>query len=99
MEQVATDNGVYLLSLSRFLDYIGYSRKSLVWSPTRKFPATLPNGGLSEVVHPTFGEKSGASIRPDSLGSVSGLYMKRKAQQPVSMGSTSSLYEGTDRVE
>ncbi len=99
MEQVATDNGVYLLSLSRFLDYIGYSRKSLVWSPTRKFPATLPNGGLSDLVHPTFGEKSGATIRPDSLGSVSGVYMKRKAKQPVSMGSTSSLYEGTDRVE
>lgn len=34
MEQSATDNGVYVLSLSRFLDYIGYSRKA--WHGVRR---------------------------------------------------------------
>ncbi|MEY3458770.1 MAG: hypothetical protein RL215_1927 [Planctomycetota bacterium] len=88
MEQAATDNGVYVLSLSRFLDYIGYSRKSLAWSPTRPFPATLPNGAKSSSVNATFGGRQSSAV-------ISGAFSGRSARPLPSTGSTSALYRGT----
>ncbi len=69
MEEAATDNGVYVLSLSRFLDYIGYSRKSLAWSPTKPFPVTLPNGAKSRSVNASVGTRQSSSA---NSGAVSG---------------------------
>ncbi|MEI7701236.1 MAG: hypothetical protein WCK86_15665 [Planctomycetia bacterium] len=92
MEQAATDNGVYVLSLSRFLDYIGYSRKSLAWSPTKPFPANLPNGAKSTSVNATFGSRSSSAA---ISGSVSG----RTRKVFPSTGSTSALYKNTNNQE
>ena len=92
MEQAATDNGVYVLSLSRFLDYIGYSRKSLAWSPTKPFPATLPNGSRSTSVDATFGSRQSSAAISGAVGG--------RAKRPLpSTGSTSALYKNTNRPE
>ena len=92
MEEAATDNGVYVLSLSRFLDYIGYSRKSLAWSPTKPFPVTLPNGAKSRSVNASVGTRqSSAAIS----GAVSG-----STKRPLSStGATSGLYKNTNSSE
>jgi len=92
MEQAATDNGVYVLSLSRFLDYIGYSRKSLAWSPTKPFPANLPNGAKSSSVNATFGSRQ-------SSAAISGSVNGRSPKRLPSTGSTSALYKNTNTQE
>ena len=92
MEQAATDNGVYVLSLSRFLDYIGYSRKSLAWSPTKPFPATLPNGAKSTSVNATFGSRQ-------SSAAISGAVSGRSRKPMPSTGATSALYKNTNTQE
>jgi len=92
MEQAATDNGVYVLSLSRFLDYIGYSRKALAWSPTKPFPATLPNGSKSTSVNATFGNRQSSAAISGAVGG--------RAKRPLpSTGSTSALYKNTNSPE
>jgi hypothetical protein len=88
LEQAATDNGVYVLSLSRFLDYIGYSRKSLAWSQTRPFPATLPNGAKSTSVNATFGSRQSSAV-------ISGAFSGGSKRPLPSTGATSSLYKNT----
>ena len=92
MEQAATDNGVYVLSLSRFLDYIGYSRKSLAWSPTKPFPANLPNGAKSTSVNATFGSRQ-------SSAAISGAVSGRSRKPMPSTGATSALYKNTNTQE
>jgi len=92
LEQAATDNGVYVLSLSRFLDYIGYSRKSLAWSQTRPFPATLPNGAKSTSVNATFGSRQSSAV-------ISGAFSGAPKRPLTSTGATSGLYKNTKPQE
>lgn len=84
-------NGVYVISLSSFLDYIGYSSKSLVFSPTKPFPGKLSNGASSPSVNAKVG-------RRDTVAPVSGKYSNRGAAPTPSLGATSKLYQG-NRLE
>ncbi len=84
-------NGVYVISLSSFLDYIGYSSKSLVFSPTKPFPGKLSNGASSPSVNSKVGSR-------DTVAPVSGKYSARGAKPTPSLGATSKLYQG-NRLE
>jgi hypothetical protein len=85
MRDAAENSGVRLIDLASFLDYMGYSRKRLVWTQTSPFPGKLPNGSKSLAV--TTGETSQVSSRPDD-----GSYPSAKRKPLVSTGSTSALY-------
>jgi hypothetical protein len=92
MELEAENNGVYLLSLASFLDYVGYSRKRLTWSPTQEFPAILANGGKSETVNAPLG-------RRQSTAAIGGTFSTRRTKPTVSNGKTTKLYESPAREE
>ena len=95
MVRAAENNGVYLLNLSSFLDYIGYSRKRLVWTPSSKFPGVLANGAKSLGVNTTLGARQ-------SSGAISGAYssgLGAKRKSVPSMGSTTGLYRNTNGNE
>lgn len=89
MREAAENNGVYLLSLSSFLDYIGYSRKRLAWTPTQDFPGLLANGSKSATVNAPIG-------RRQSSAAIGGTYSSRRTKPLVSTGSTSKLYQHTN---
>ncbi len=95
MKTAAENNGVYLLNLSSFLDYIGYSRKRLVWTPTSKFPGVLANGAKSLGVNTTLGSRQSSAAISGAYSS--GLKAKRKPSQ--SMGATTGLYRNTNGNE
>ena len=92
MTDAAENNGVYVISLSSFLDYIGYSSKSLTYSPTKRFPAVLANGAASTKTKPGIGARS-------SSAAISGAFSTRKARPLVSNGATSKLYRNTNGDE
>lgn len=96
MEEVATDNGVYVLSLSRFLDYIGYSRKSLAWSPTKPFPLTLPNGAKSRSVEASIGSRQASTGAEQALRDK---FLPPARRRLPSTGATSALYRGTSNPD
>ncbi|MEZ6034126.1 MAG: hypothetical protein R3C17_13610 [Planctomycetaceae bacterium] len=85
MKNAALNHGVHVISLSSFLEYIGYSRKNLSYIDGSKFPGFLPNGGNSASV-------TSSPRRPASVGAVSGLYGKPGRKPPESNGAISSLY-------
>lgn len=85
MVRAAENNGVYLLNLASFLDYVGYSRKRLVWTPTNDFPGVLPNGGRSDEVVAPNGPPINATIDNGTYPS-----MRRRTLQ--STGATSGLF-------
>lgn len=80
-------NGVYVISLSSFLDYIGYSSKSMVFSPTKPFPGKLTNGAASLSVN---GSRGGR----ESSAAIGGKFSERKPAPMESIGATSKLYQG-----
>ena len=85
MENAALNHGVYVISLSNFLEWIGYSRKNIAFTTGNKFPGFLSNGGLSERV-------TSEPRRASSLGAVSGIYAKPGRKPAESNGAVSSLY-------
>ena len=95
MVRAAENNGVYLLNLSSFLDYIGYSRKRLVWTPTSKFPGVLANGAKSLGVNTTLGARQSSAAISGAYSS--GLGTKRKPAP--SSGATTGLYRNTNGNE
>lgn len=92
MIKAAENNGVYVLSLSSFLDYIGYTSKRLVFTPTKKFPGVLANGAKSLTVNDSLGSR-------ESSAAVSGAFSKRRQKPMVSTGHTSKLYANPGRDE
>lgn len=91
MERAAENSGVYVLNLASFLDYVGYSSKSLTYSPTKRFPGSLANGALSRGVNATRGNR-------ESSAAISGAFSTRRQKPLVSTGATSKLYSG-EQVE
>ena len=85
MKNAALNHGVHVISLSSFLEYVGYSRKNLSYIDGSKFPGFLPNGGNSASV-------TSSPRRPASVGAVSGLYGKPGRKPPESNGAISNLY-------
>jgi hypothetical protein len=85
MEDAANSNGVYVLPLDSFLEYIGYSSKRLVFTPTKPFPGVLTNGAKSPRVNGRIGSR-------ESSASISGAFSARRQKPSVSMGQTSKLY-------
>ncbi|MCX7386723.1 MAG: hypothetical protein NTX48_08670 [Planctomycetales bacterium] len=85
MKEAALNNGVHVISLSSFLEYVGYSRKNIAFKTGDKFPGFLTNGGLSPNV-------SNAPRQVSSLGAVSGIYAKPGRKPYEANGAVSSLY-------
>ena len=87
MREQALANGVYVISLTSFLEYLGYSRKQLDWTPTAgDFPTTLPNGGKSTAADAKFRQSN-------SIAPISGLYLPRKRAAGASTGNVSGLFK------
>jgi hypothetical protein len=85
MKESALSNGVYVISLSSFLEFIGYSKKRLAWTPTDPFPARLSNGARSTSVNAGLGSR-------ESSGAISGAYSERRKPNPPSTGAVSGLF-------
>ena len=85
MREAAESNGVYVLELASFLEYVGYTSKRLVFTPTKEYPGVLPNGAKSLSVNGSLG-------RRESSGTTSGTFSKRRRKPLVSTGSTTKLY-------
>jgi len=85
MKKAALNHGVYVISLSNFLEWIGYSRKNIAFKTGDKFPGFLTNGGLSSSV-------SSKPRRPPSLHRVSGIYSQPGRQPKEANGAVSGLY-------
>lgn len=92
LEDEAKGNGVYVLELERFLEYVGYTSKRLVYSPTKDYPAYLPNGAKSLSVNGALGSR-------ESSGVTSGVFSKRRRKPMVSLGQTSKLYSQPGKAE
>jgi len=86
MEDAADRSGVYVLPLSSFLQYIGYTSKRLVYSPTKEYPGVLTNGAKSLHVNGSLG-------RRESSAAISNAFSTRRKKPMVSGGRTSHLYE------
>lgn len=92
MEDVAKGNGVYVMELDKFLEYVGYTSKRLVYSPTKDYPAYLPNGAKSLSVNGALGSR-------ESSGVTSGAFSKRRAKPLVSLGQTTKLYSQPGKAD
>ena len=92
MEDEAKGNGVYVLELDKFLEYVGYTSKRLVYSPTKDYPAFLPNGARSLSVNGALGSR-------DSSGVTSGAFSKRRSKPMVSLGQTTKLYSQPGKAD
>ncbi len=92
MEDEAKGSGVYVLELDKFLEYVGYTSKRLVYSPTKDYPAFLPNGARSLSVNGALGSR-------ESSGVTSGAFSKRRAKPTVSLGQTTKLYSQPGKAD
>ena len=92
MEDEAKGNGVYVLELDKFLEYVGYTSKRLVYSPTKDYPAFLPNGARSLSVNGALGSR-------ESSGVTSGAFSKRRSKPMVSLGQTTKLYSQPGKAD
>lgn len=92
--KIAEFNGVYIVSLSSFLDYIGYSRGSLVYSPssTLPFPGKLANGAASSGVNASSGSRQSSAV-------ISSKFSERQSRPMESLGATSKIYQDNARNE
>lgn len=92
MKNAALNHGIYVVSLSSFLEYIGYSRKNIAFIDGNPFPGILNNGALSTSI-------TSKPRRESSTARVSGLYQKYEHKPPVvtkppqSNGATSGLFQ------
>lgn len=80
--------GVRIVSLNQFLDYIGYTSSRRVWVPGTEVPWALKSGARSPAVNEAITGRT-------SSGQTSGVYNQRgRVRQPTSSGQTSKLYGG-----
>ncbi len=91
MRKAALNHGIRVVSLSSFLEYIGYSRKNIAFIEGNRFPGILNNGALSSTI-------TSSPRRASSTSSVSGLYTKPedRRQPPASNGATSALFKNSN---
>lgn len=85
MKNAALNHGVYVISLSNFLEWIGYSRKNIAFKPGDRFPGFLPNGGASSTV-------MSEPRRQSSMATVSGLFSTPGRKPHEANGAVSGLY-------
>ncbi len=85
MKNAALNHGVHVISLSSFLEYVGYSRKNIAYTPGNKYPGFLSNGGNSESV-------SSKPRRPASTNGVSAIYAKPGRKPTSSNQGVSKLF-------
>ena len=86
MRKAALNHGIRVVSLSSFLEYIGYSRKNIAFIDGNVFPGILNNGALSSTI-------TSSPRRASSTSGVSGLYANPKRQPAASNGATSALFK------
>ena len=86
MRQAALNHGIRVVSLSSFMEYIGYSRKNIAFTTGNRFPGVLNNGALSESI-------TAAPRRASSTNQVSGIFQLPKRKPQSSNGATSGLYQ------
>lgn len=91
MNEQALSHGVYVISLSSFLEFIGYSKKRLAWTPPNPFPGKLSNGAKSSSVSTGLG---GLGQR-ESSAAISGTFSKRRHARSESTGHTSKAYSSS----
>jgi hypothetical protein len=89
MRKAALNNGIRVVSLSSFLEYIGYSRKNIAFLDGNVFPGILNNGALSKTI-------TSSPRRASSTSGVSGLYANPKRQPAASNGATSALFKNSN---
>jgi hypothetical protein len=88
MDKEARLHGVRTVTLSDFLNYIGYKPKRRLFRPGQERPYNLKAGAASTGVNQPLGDIS-------SSGQVSGSFSKSKTTQPQSSsGQTSKLFGG-----
>ena len=85
LQDAALEHGVYVVSMSSFLEFLGYSRKRIAWRPGQDFPMKLSNGGASTSVNAALGNRISAGV-------TSGRYARRKRPNTYSTGQTTKLY-------
>jgi len=86
MEELALSHGVYVISLSSFLEFIGYTKKVATWTPDEVFPVTLANGAKSSSTSAGLGQRS-------SSAAISGAFSSRRKARSFSTGQTSKMYK------
>ncbi|MCH2210790.1 MAG: hypothetical protein MK110_05775 [Fuerstiella sp.] len=82
----AENHGVYEIGLSTFLEFLGYTRKRVVWRAGQEFSARLVNGAKSRSVNASIGNRV-------SGGTVSARYSSRRTPRPTAAGTVSALYK------
>ena len=101
LRQDALDNGIRIVSLRAFLDYLGYQAPASPWRKGENLPTTLSAGAASDGTNGGLGQRQ-------SQGNVSGLYHPEKRRvynlqdrlgRKGTSGNTSELYkrEGTGK--
>ena len=91
LRDAALEHGVYVVSLSSFLEFLGYSRKRIAWKPGQEFPGRLANGAYSNSVNTVLDINTALGNRV-STGTTSGKYSGRRRVKQ-STGQTSKLYK------
>ena len=105
LEDEAKGNGVYVMELDKFLEYVGYTSKRLVYSPTKDYPAMLPNGAKSLTVvgaRDPFEDSGSATSTKFSKPMISlghTAFSPRRKKATVSLGQTTKLYSVPGKAE
>lgn len=95
LRQEALDNGIRIVSLGAFLDYLGFQAPAGPWRRGEDFPTTLSAGAASDGTSGGLGQRQ-------SQGNVSGLYHPEKRRiynlqdrlgRKGTSGNTSDLYK------
>lgn len=91
MNELALSHGVYVISLSSFLEFIGYSKKLTAWTPKDAFPAALPNGAKSSRLSGGLGLRS-------SSAAIAGSFSSRRKATSSSTGHTSKAFKQPTKI-
>lgn len=85
MKEAAQNHGVFVINLSSFLEFIGYTKKRLAWTPTDPFPGKLANGAKSRNVTAGLGDRTSSAV-------ISGAFSSRGKASTSSSGHVSGLF-------
>jgi hypothetical protein len=105
LDDEAKGNGVYVMELDKFLEYVGYTSKRLVYSPTRDYPANLPNGAKSLTVTGTrdsfedVGTSSSTNFTKPMVSLGHTAFSPRRKKATISSGQTTKLYATPGKAE
>lgn len=105
LEDEAKGNGVYVMELDKFLEYVGYTSKRLVYSPAKDYPANLPNGAKSLTVigardpFEDAGTSSATNFTEPMISLGHTAFSPRRKKATVSRGQTTELYSRPGKAE